>query len=47
MAGLVTALLAVAALAALPALGAGAGMAKVFGIVVPYVAVADFRGGIH
>jgi len=45
MAGLVTALLAVAALAALPALGVEAGMAKVFGIVVPYVAVALFVTG--
>jgi nitrate reductase gamma subunit len=44
MAGLVTAFLAVAALAALPAL-AGTGMATVFGIYIPYVAVAIFVAG--
>lgn len=45
MAGLVTAFLAVVALAAVAALGAGAGMANVFGIAVPYVAVAIFVAG--
>ena len=45
MAGLMTALLAVVALGAIAALGAGAGMAEVFGIWVPYVAVAIFVAG--
>ena len=45
MAGLVTAVMAVVALAAVAALGAKAGMEGVFGIAIPYVAVAIFVAG--
>lgn len=45
MAALVISFLAVLVLAALPILGAGAGMAGVFGTIVPYVAVGIFVVG--